>query len=72
MAGEGQLARRREDADPHVCIRRLRRQHEDRLAQKFISRASACISTLVEIARVGEDGELVPGQRRSVKTSQST
>ncbi len=59
MAGERQLVRRREDAD--AGRRRPARSAAGRTRSRarFISRAIACISSVLRSRRVREDGELV-------------
>ena len=72
VAGERQLGRRREDPDPHVPVR-LAAGSTNTVSEKFISRASGCSVLVGELARVGEDGELVARRAaRSVKTSATT
>ena len=61
--GERQLARGREDPDPDVGVLRLRREHEHRLGEVHLLR-ERLHRQRVEIARVGEDGELVARERR--------
>src|SRR5262249_53284999 len=52
-----------EDPDPHLRVAGLRREHEHRLRERHLLRE--CLHRgRVEVARVGEDGELVAGQRR--------
>src|SRR5437763_464159 len=62
MAGEGQLLRGREDPHLHVPVR-LRRVHERRLRVVHLPREQL-EPLLRDLTRVGEDGELVAGQRR--------
>ena len=62
MSGERQLVAGREDPDPRVPVP-LRREHEDGLAEVHLPRERLHL-VVVELARVGEDGELVAGQRR--------
>ena len=62
VAGERQLDARREDPDPRVAAG-LGRQHEDRLGEVHLARERLHL-LVVEAARVGEDRELVPGERR--------
>src|SRR5471030_2717628 len=61
MPGEGQLEGRREDPDSDIGVARGRRQHEHRLGQAHLPR-QRLHRQRVEIASVGEDGELVPGE----------
>ena len=61
MPGERQLERRREDPDPDVALGR-RRVDEDRLAELHLARERLEL-LLGDLARVGEDGDLVPGER---------
>ena len=62
MAGERQLERRREDPDAHVGVSDGRRQDEDGLGEVHLAR-QRLHRQRVEIAGVGEDGELVAGER---------
>ena len=62
VAGERQLVGGREDAYPYVGILGLRREHEDRLREVHLL-ARACIVERVEVTGVGEDRELVAGER---------
>jgi hypothetical protein len=62
VPGEGNLGRGREDADADVRVG-LRRQHEDGLAELRLAR-ERLHGVGVEVAPVGEDGELVPLERR--------
>ena len=62
MPGERQLERRREDPDPRVPVAR-RRIDEDRLGEVDLARERLQL-LLGNLARVGEDGELVAGERR--------
>ena len=62
MPGERQLRRRREDADPRMAVR-LRRQDEDRLGVVHLAR-QRLHQLVVDLAPIGEHGELVAGQRR--------
>ena len=61
MPGERQLERRREDPDPDVPFGR-RRVDEDRLAELHLARERLQL-LLGDLARVGEDGDLVPRER---------
>ena len=61
MPGEGELVARREDADPHGAAL-ARRQHEDGLGEAELER-QRLHRHLVEVASVGEDGELVARER---------
>src|SRR5437763_2636998 len=61
MARERNLGERREDADLRVAAG-LRRKHEGRLRE--VDLAGECLHRpIVEAARIGEDRELVPGER---------
>ena len=62
VAGERELVPRREDPDPHGPAL-ARRQHEDGLGEAELER-ERLHRQLVEVARVGEDGELVARERR--------
>ena len=62
MARERQLVHRREDADAHVAALR-RREHEDGLREAELER-ERLHRLRVEIAGVGEHGELVARERR--------
>ncbi len=62
MPREGELEVRREDANPRVAAA-LGREHEHRLAEPDLER-ERLHRLVVEPARVGEDRELVPGERR--------
>ncbi len=61
MPGERQLERRREDPDPDVSLGR-RRVDEHRLAELHLAR-ERLQHLFRNLARVGEDGDLVPGER---------
>ena len=62
VPGERELVLRREDPNPHRPAL-PRRQHEDGLGEAELER-QRLHRQLVEVARVGEDGELVAGERR--------
>ena len=62
MAGEGELVGGREDTDAHVCVGTGRRQNEHGLREVHLAR-ERLHRDRVEIARVGEDRQLVPCQR---------
>ena len=61
MTGERELVPRREDPNPHRPAF-PRRQHEDGLGEAELER-QRLHRQLVEVAGVGEDGELVAGER---------
>ncbi len=61
MPGERELGRRREDAHEDVPVR-LRRVHERRLGVVHLPRERLQL-LLGDPARVGEDGELIAGER---------
>jgi len=61
VSGEGQLGHRGEDPDSHVPAL-PRRQHVHRLGETDLERETLH-RELVQVARVGEHGELVPGER---------
>src|SRR4029077_7053630 len=63
MAGKRQLDLGREDPDAHVRILDGGREDEDGLREIHLAR-QARHRLLVQVASVGEDGELVAGQRR--------
>ena len=62
VAGERELGRRGEDPDPRVTAL-LRRQHEHGLGEVDLAR-ERLEQLLGDLARVGEDGELVARERR--------
>ena len=62
MAGERELDGRREDPDAHVGVVVRRREDEHRFGQVRLLR-ERLHRQLVEVARVGEHGELVAGER---------
>ncbi len=62
VAGEGKLARRREDAHARRMRRVLGRQHEDRLRQIELAR-DRLHRLAVETLGIEHDGERVPGKR---------
>ena len=61
MAGERHLGRGREDPHANVAVG-LRRIDEGRLGEVHLSRKALQLM-LRDLARVGEDGELVSGER---------
>ena len=63
MPGERQLGRRREDPDPDVGVVGPCREAEDGLRERHLLR-ERLHRGVVEVARVGEHGELVPLERR--------
>ena len=63
MARERELHARCEDADADVGVVRPRRQHEDGFGEVHLAR-ELLHRQRVEVARVGEDGELVPREGR--------
>ncbi len=68
MAGERELARGREDPHAHIGVARGWREHEDGLGEAHLPR-ERLHRERIEVARVGEDGELVS---RSAATSVNT
>ena len=70
MPGERKLGLGREDADPDGAAL-LRRKHEGRLGEPDLER-QRLHGLLVDLPRVGEDGELISLERASVKTSATT
>ncbi len=62
VPGERELLERREDPDTDVALA-LCRQHEDRLREADLER-ERLHRRLVEAAGIGEDSQLVAGQRR--------